>query len=162
MVSESIRIGIAEYKIARAPVRIITTGLGSCVGVCLWDPLLKIGGMVHVMLPDSSQARNVINQAKYADTGIKLLIEDLCLKGVPRSRLVAKIAGGAQMFNFPSAKGVIRVGEHNILAVKKVLEFNEITLLAEDIGGNYGRTIEFFTEDGQLHVKSIRKGVKII
>jgi chemotaxis protein CheD len=162
MVNESVRIGIAEFKIARTPVSIITTGLGSCVGVCLWDPIIKIGGMVHIMLPDSKQARNVANQAKYADSGIKLLMEELYKNGARDGRLVAKIAGGAQMFNFSHTKGVIKIGEQNIKAVKNVLRFNKIKLLAEDVGGNYGRTIEFSTKNGQLLVKSIHKGVKVI
>ncbi|HHY05626.1 MAG TPA: chemotaxis protein CheD [Clostridia bacterium] len=162
MVNESVKIGIAEFKIARTPISIITTGLGSCVGVCLWDPIIKIGGMVHIMLPDSKQGRNVLNRAKYADSGIELLIEELCKNGAQKSRLVAKIAGGAQMFNFPNANKTMKIGNRNIVAVKNTLKFYKIKLLAEDIGGNYGRTIEFFTKNGQLLVKSICKGVKVI
>ncbi|MGI6587763.1 MAG: chemotaxis protein CheD [Peptococcia bacterium] len=162
MSKESVRIGIAEFKIARTPVSILTTGLGSCVGICLWDPFIKIGGMVHIMLPDSKQGRNVINRAKYADSGVELLIEELCKNGAREGRLVAKIAGGAQMFNFPNTNEMMKIGNRNIVAVKNVLKINKIKLLAEDTGGNYGRTIEFFTENGQLLVKSIHKGVKVI
>lgn len=162
MSSEPVKIGIAEFKIASAPASIITTGLGSCIGVCLWDPVLKIGGMVHIMLPDSKQGRQVINKAKYADSGIELLIEELCKNGAHKNRLVAKIAGGAQMFTFPNASEMMKIGERNIEAVKNVLKINKIKLLAEDIGGNYGRTIEFFMESGQLFVKSIHKGVTVI
>lgn len=162
MANEPVKIGIAELKIAPAPTSIITAGLGSCVGVCLWDPIVKIGGMVHIMLPDSKQARNIINKAKYADSGINLLFEELCKNGAQKHRLVAKIAGGAQMFNFPNIKEVMKIGERNVEAVKKELNLHRVNLLAEDIGGNYGRTIEFFTENGQLLIKSIHKGVKII
>jgi chemotaxis protein CheD len=162
MSKESVRIGIAEFKIAHTPTSILTTGLGSCVGICLWDPLIKMGGMVHIMLPDSKQGRNVINRAKYADSGIELLIEELCKNGARKGRLVAKIAGGAQMFNFPNANEMMKIGNRNIIAVKKVLKIYKIKLLAEDTGGNYGRTIEFFTKNGQLLVRSIHKGVKVI
>ncbi len=164
MTKEVIRIGIAEYKTAKSPASLRTTGLGSCIGVCLWDPRCKIGGMVHIMLPSSQFIRNgqSFNPAKYADTGIKILIEALIKKGAQNHGLVAKIAGGAQMFSFQHLQLASGIGEQNIKAVKKVLEDHKIKLLAEDVGGNHGRTIEFFTKDGQLLIRSIRKGVKII
>ena len=164
MTKEVIRIGIAEFKIAKAPVSLISTGLGSCLGVCLWDPLRKIGGVVHIMLPNSKAARSgqLHNPAKYADTGIQILRAELIKNGAKDYRLVAKIAGGAQMFSFQHLQLASGIGEQNIKAVKKVLEDHKIKLLAEDVGGNHGRTIEFFTKDGQLLIRSIRKGVKII
>lgn len=162
MIIESVKVGIAELKTAFAPVRIITTGLGSCVGICLWDPILKIGGMVHIMLPDSTQVRTALNKAKYADSGIDMLIEHMCKCGANKDRLVAKIAGGAQMFEFPGQSNILRIGERNVTVVKTILEARKIKILAEDTGGNYGRTIEFYTESGQLFVKTINKGVKVI
>jgi chemotaxis protein CheD len=111
MANEPIKVGIAESKIGTSPASIITNGLGSCVGVCLWDPVSRIGGMVHVMLPDSTQSNSVLNKAKYADTGIVLLLSELCQRGVNKNRLVAKIAGGAQMFNFPGTSNLMRIGD---------------------------------------------------
>lgn len=162
MITESVKVGIAELKTAFAPVRIITTGLGSCVGICLWDPILKIGGMVHIMLPDSTLVKTVLNKAKYADSGINLLIENMCKCGTEPHRLVAKIAGGAQMFEFPGQSNLLRIGERNVIVVKSILEAKKIKILAEDTGGNYGRTIEFYTDSGKLFVKTINKGVKVI
>jgi chemotaxis protein CheD len=162
MANEPIKVGIAESKIGTSPASIITNGLGSCVGVCQWDPVSRIGGMVHVMLPDSTQSNSVLNKAKYADTGIVLLLSELCQRGVNKNRLVAKIAGGAQMFNFPGTSNLMRIGERNVEAVKNTLQYANIKIIAEDTGGNYGRTIEFFTENGQLLVRTIHKGVKVI
>lgn len=159
---EPIKVGIAELKTVVAPVSIITTGLGSCVGVCIWDPISKLGGLVHVMLPDSTTSKAVQNKAKYADTGVLLLIEEILKLGASRSRMVAKIAGGAQMFSFPGQSNIMKIGERNTAAVKKALQENKIRLLAEDTGGNFGRTIEFFPENGDLLIKTINKGQKII
>jgi len=162
MSSEPIKIGIAELKTAYSPATLLTAGLGSCIGLCLWDPKIKLGGIVHIMLPDSTLGRNVTNKAKFADTGVRLLIDELCYRGANKKRLVAKIAGGAHMFAMQSNLEMLKIGERNIEAVKKELELQKIKLIGEDVGGDYGRSIEFFTEDGQLLVKSIYKGVKLI
>ncbi|WP_338056019.1 chemotaxis protein CheD [Thermanaerosceptrum fracticalcis] len=162
MTTEPIKVGMADLRAAPAPLTLITTGLGSCVGVCLWDPIMKVGGLAHIMLPDSTQSRSIQNKAKYADTGVTLLIEEMVKLGAVKSRLVAKIAGGAQMFNFPGASNVMRIGERNTEAVKKCLEQEKIRILAEDTGGNFGRTIEFSTTDGQLLIKTISKGEKVV
>jgi len=162
MQSEPIKIGIAELKTAFAPAIILTAGLGSCIAVCLWDPKIKIGGVIHIMLPDSTLGHNLINKAKYADTGIRLLIDELLYKGANKNRLVAKIAGGSQMFITQSNIEMLKIGERNIEAVKRELEHQKIKLISEDVGGNHGRTIEFFTKDGQLLVRSIYKGAKVI
>lgn len=159
---ESVKVGMAELKTALSPSSLVTTGLGSCVGVCLWDRTLRIGGMAHIMLPDSTQSQAVLNKAKFADTGIPLLIEELSKLGAVKTRLVAKLAGGAQMFSFSGSAGIMRIGERNTEAVKKCLEQERIKILAEDTGGNFGRTIEFYTQDGQLSVRTVNKGEKII
>lgn len=162
MSKESVKVGMAELKTAAAPTSIITTGLGSCVGVCLWDPVNKVGGLAHIMLPDSSQSRVVQNKAKYADTGVVLLIEELIRMGAVKNRLIAKIAGGAQMFNFAGSTNVMRIGERNTAAVKEILARERIRIEAEDTGGTFGRTIEFMTFDGQLYIRTINKGEKIV
>lgn len=162
MVLEPIKVGMAELKTALSPSRLITTGLGSCVGVCLWDRFLKIGGMAHIMLPDSAQSKIAQNKAKFADMGVPLLIEELLRLGVSKSRLTAKLAGGAQMFNFPGSAGIMRIGERNTEAVKMCLEQERIKIIAEDTGGTFGRTIEFHTLDGRLVIRTVTKGEKII
>ncbi|MDD6208752.1 MAG: chemotaxis protein CheD [Clostridiales bacterium] len=159
---EMIRVGMADLNVCKAPDAITTLGLGSCVGVVLFDPETKIAGMVHVMLPDSTKIRQNQNAAKFADTGIALLIEKMMEKGAGRSRLVAKMAGGAQMFAFSSNNDMLRIGERNVEAAKEKLNEFRIRILAEDTGLNYGRTIEFYPENGELLIKAVGKEPKTI
>ena len=114
------------------------------------------------MLPDSTQITRDKNPAKFADTGIDLLIEKMVGLGADSKRLQAKIAGGAQMFSFQSSTNdLMRIGDRNVEAVKKKLKELGIPILAEDTGANYGRTIVFFSETGELLVKSVGKPEKI-
>lgn len=159
---EMIKVGMADLNVCLPPNGITTLGLGSCVGVVLYDPTKKISGMVHVMLPDSTKIRNNDNIAKFADTGIEELIHRLIQMGANRKALVSKIAGGAQMFAFKSNNDMLRIGERNVEATKKKLAMEGIRLIAEDTGLNYGRTIEFYPETGELYVKSVGKPTKII
>lgn len=160
--SEVIKVGMADLNICTAPDAITTLGLGSCVGVVLYDSITKKAGMVHIMLPDSTKIRNNENTAKFADTGIDALIDSLQKIGANRNRLTAKIAGGAQMFAFSNNNDMLRIGDRNVEASKLKLEKLGIRILAEDTGLNYGRTIIFYPETGELHVKSVGKPLKII
>lgn len=157
-----IKVGMADLNICAAPDSITTLGLGSCVGIILFDSIKKVAGMVHIMLPDSTKIKNNDNLAKFADTGIEALIEKLVRAGANKTRLVAKIAGGAQMFAFSSNNDMLRIGERNIEASKLKLKSLGIRLLAEDTGLDYGRTIEFFPETGELYIKSVGKPLKIM
>ena len=160
--AQLIRVGMADYKVGRAPGTIISYGLGSCIGISLYDPQTKIGGLLHIMLPDSSQARASDNPAKFADTGLPLMLNDVIKLGASRSRLVAKIAGGAQMFAFANATDIMRVGTRNAEASKKMLRSLNIKLLAEDTGGTYGRTVQIDLDTGIYKIKTIDKGEKEI
>jgi chemotaxis protein CheD len=157
-----VKVGMADMNICVSPDAITTLGLGSCVGIVLYDPLKKIAGMVHIMLPDSTKISKNDNKAKFADTGIDLLIKIMINKGANRRVLIAKIAGGAQMFAFTSNMDIMRIGEKNIEATKRKLSELDIPIRAEDTGKNYGRTIEFYPETGDLYVKSIGKEMKIL
>lgn len=157
-----IKVGMADLNIVKKGDMITTLGLGSCVGVVLYDPTSKTAGMVHVMLPDSSKIKNNSNRAKFADTGIDYLIELLEKEGIKRNKLLAKIAGGAQMFKFSSQSEMLKVGDRNVEGVKNRLKELGIKIVASDTGLNYGRTIEFYTETSELYVKSVGKELKII
>lgn len=159
---DMIKIGMADLNVCAAPNAITTLGLGSCVGIVLYDPSKKIAGMVHVMLPDSTKIRNNENVAKFADTGIDELIRRLLSMGASRSALIAKIAGGSQMFAFNSNNDMLRVGERNVEATKQKLALLKIPIIAEDTGNNYGRTIEFYPDSGDLIIKSVGKPLKTI
>ena len=158
--AELIKVGMADYKIGNNPASIISYGLGSCVGIALFDPVTKVGGLAHIMLPYSTQARSTENPAKFADTAIPKMLDDMIRAGAVRTRVTAKIAGGAQMFKFANATDIMRVGERNAESVKIVLKKLGLQLLAEDTGGNYGRTVELKLESGLYRVKTIDKGEK--
>lgn len=157
-----VRVGIADMNIAKTPQTIRTSGLGSCVGVVLYDTSKKIAGMVHIMLPDSTLGKSAkINAAKFADTGIYAMMEILKSHGVRPFSLKAKIAGGAQMFQFGS-NDTIRIGPRNVEAVKEELKRLSIPIVAEDTGGSSGRTIEFDPETGILHIRTVNAGTQEI
>ncbi|WP_153726603.1 chemotaxis protein CheD [Heliorestis convoluta] len=153
---------MADLKVSKAPQNLMTSGLGSCIGICLYDGTARVGGLAHIMLPASTQARSSDNKAKFADTAIPFLIDEMRRLGAVKSRLVAKIAGGAQMFAFPGSSDVMRIGERNAEAVIIHLRRENIPLLAKETGGNYGRTIELDTSTGKLHIRTIDRGEKVL
>lgn len=160
--SETIRVGIADMNICSAPDKITTIGLGSCVGVVLYDAKSKVAGLVHVMLPDSTKINNNQNKMKFADSGVKLLLESLEAKGISRTSLKAKIAGGAKMFNFSSSSDLGSIGDKNVEAVRSVLKSFNIKIVSEDVGLNYGRTIVFDPETTDLVVIKAGKQQNVI
>lgn len=157
-----IKIGMADLNVTKAPGILTTLGLGSCVGIALFDKKNKIAGLVHIMLPSSEEIKNNSNKAKFADTGIELLLEKMIAIGADKKNVKAKIAGGSQMFSFNSNNDVLKIGERNVIATKKKLKELSIPIVSEDTGGNYGRTIELNSEDGSLLVKTIGHGTQII
>jgi len=158
-----IKVGMADLNIAEAGAMLRTTGLGSCVGLTLYDPYLRLGGMAHIMLPSSDIAREgQLNIAKYADTAIPELLLRLKTRGAVTERLIAKMAGGAQMFAFLGGTDTMRIGPRNVEAVKLVLQLFAIPLVAEDTGGNYGRTVELNSHTGVFSIRSVQFGVKEI
>lgn len=162
MNGQVIKVGMADLNVAEAPDVLTTLGLGSCVGIALYDPVIKLGGLAHIMLPDSKQIKNNVNLAKFADTGIQTLIQQMEQRGAKRYRMTAKIAGGAQMFAFKHMDDTMRIGARNTEAVKELLNDYKIPLLAEDTGENYGRTIELHINTGKLVVRTIGRGIKEI
>ncbi|OAH53786.1 MULTISPECIES: chemotaxis protein CheD [Bacillaceae] len=158
-VHDVVKVGIADINVVRPPGTIRTSGLGSCVGVVIYDETARIAGMVHIMLPDSSLAKSgAKNEAKFADTGVPALIKELTQSGARPFRLKAKIAGGAQMFQYKSGSDLMKIGPRNVEAVKQQLKIARIPILAEDVGGNSGRTIEFDPLTSILHIRSVSKG----
>lgn len=148
-------IGIAESVIARSPDKIATLGLGSCIGLVLYDPTAKIGGMVHIMLPAAPKDSLVANKFKFADTGVAELIRMMVSAGALKSRLLAKAAGGAHMFNASYNSDVMNVGQRNFDMCQRVLRENSIRLIGEDTGGTSGRSIEFCCESSMLQVRAV-------
>lgn len=160
---ELIKVGIADLKLCKTPDKITTIGLGSCVGIVLYSDLSEWCGMVHIMLPSSKEIKNNTNRAKFADSGIADLILALGRKGLARNMLLAKIAGGAAMFQLSGKTDLGSVGDRNVKAVKHALTVvHGIRIVAEDTGADYGRTIIFDNATKKLTVRSAGRPEKMI
>lgn len=149
---DKLTIGIADMKLAKNQGTLVTYALGSCVGICLWDHLIKIGALVHIMLPINMET-NRTSPFKYADTGIRLTLTKMEQMGARRARIVAKIAGGAKMFNVPGNGSLGNIGQRNVESVHQVLRMEGIRILKEDIGGSTARTLFFDVATGEGTVK---------
>lgn len=160
--SELIKVGMADLKVCISPNSVTTLGLGSCVGVAIRDKVNKVGGLAHVMLPDSTAIKQNSNIYKFADTGIAELVRLMEKEGAVRSRMVAKIAGGAQMFAFQNKSDLVRVGERNVEASKAKLKELGIPILAEDTGDSYGRTVIFYPETGDFVIRAVGREERTI
>ncbi len=156
----AIEVGMAEMRISRSPAKLITRGLGSCIGITLYDPVKKIGAMTHAMLPDIDKARVKTNPNRYVNYVLKKIVEDLEKQGCVRGRLVAKLFGGAHMFGFITDESILNVGDKNIQISKATLNELGIKIMAEECGGTFGRTIELNLENGKVIVKTISFGDK--
>lgn len=157
-----IKVGMADLNICKSPDGITTLGLGSCVGVAVRDPVTKIGGLLHAMLPDSTVIKNNTCVEKFVDSGLDELVKRLVRAGANKNRLEAKLAGGAQMFAFQRNSDLVKVGERNAEAARKKLRAMHIKLLAEDTGLNYGRTVIYYPETGIYVIKAVGKPEKSI
>jgi chemotaxis protein CheD len=157
----NIVVGIGDYKITKDGALLESFSLGSCVGIALIDPVNRVAGLAHIMMPSStaSASKNFkVAPNKFADTAIRLMIEEMVKLGAVKHRLVAKIAGGACMFQSAMPDNLMNIGTKNVEAVKKILEEDNIRILAEDTGKNHGRTICFNPGTGKLSVKSASAG----
>lgn len=154
-----INIGIAEIGISTAP-DILRTILGSCVGICLYEPESKTGGISHIMLP--TYKPNFIVKEKYADTAIPLLISKFEERGLKREKIVAKVIGGATMFKFSESSKMSQIGKNNSEKVVEILNKYNIKIAAHDIGGNFGRTIDFYLDTGTIKIKSLGKEDRVL
>lgn len=160
MIVEQVKVGIADYKIIKAPKKIMTIGLGSCVGICIYDTKTKVVGLAHIMLSDSKRFKNIDNEKKFADLAIPKLVNEMIDLGCERSNLIAKIAGGASMFNFSDSKMISDIGKRNGIAVREALKKEKIDIVAEDIGGSKGRTMIVDSLTGKVTLRIVGEGIK--
>ena len=158
MGSSSTTVGIADMKITRNEGVLTTYALGSCIGICLYDPVIKLAGMVHIMLPHSTDSKDSI--FKYANTGISETIRKMEVFGAVKRRLVAKIAGGAKMFNIPGDNDFGNIGKRNIDAVITKLRGEGIPIKSQDVGGEIARTMIIYAENGEVTVKTFGRADK--
>lgn len=154
-------VGISDCRVStNVDDVLVTYSLGSCIGVTLYDPVIRVGGMLHYMLPLSKVSPDKARDkpAMFADTGVPMLLNEILALGAEKSRLIVKVAGGSQLMD---QNKVFNIGERNYLVLRKILWKNKILIDAEDVGGNISRTIRFEVGSGLVTVKS-SKGVKAL
>ena len=144
------KVGIAEYAVTTDEAVLTTSGLGSCIGVALYDPDSNTAGLVHVMLPRHDEGEGA--RAKFADTGVEILLEEMERAGASRRHIEAKIAGGSDMLDFSGSGSGI--GVRNVEKVRETLDSYDIPIVAEDVGGDHGRSLRLESQTGDLVVKS--------
>lgn len=159
-VNEELHVGISEYKIAQAPTRLITVGLGSCIGTIIYDEASHIGGLSHIMLPDSQPFlhKREIKPEKFADLALPAMVAELKLK-IRRPRFQAKIVGGANMFQFQTLNAASNIGQRNIEAVEEVLDQLNIPIVAKHVGGSAGRTMVVDLQDLKTMVRQVKQEI---
>jgi chemotaxis protein CheD len=148
-------VKVADWAAGRGDAVLVTLGLGSCVAIMLHDAQTRAGAMAHVLLPSTSLARDATNPAKFPETAVPFLIEQLRALGADPRRLVAKLAGGASMFAQLMTPGSVQMGERNIVATRNALRAAAIPLAAEAVGGAVGRSVRFYVADGRVEIRSV-------
>ena len=146
---------------------LVAYGLGSCVAVCVYDPVARVGGMLHALLPEASnpvtgtkrQSSKAVRQAKFVDQGVPMLVEAVSALGGRCDRLIVRLCGGAQVLSAPGFENErLRIGERNVLAAENVLEMLGLKIKAQDTGGTIGRTVRMYIADGQVMIRSLGRG----
>lgn len=155
--NENLTIGISDMKIGRVNDVLTTYALGSCIGICFYDATAKVGALLHIMLPLNMEAGRK-NPLKYADTGIRETLRHMTMSGASKSRITAKIAGGAKMFEMQTTGAVGSIGQRNIESVNTLLKRENIPILADDTGGKIARTMVFQVETGKVIIRSYGRG----
>jgi chemotaxis protein CheD len=159
----AVRVKVADYAVRRGDQVLATIGLGSCVAIALYDGETQTGGLAHILLPSQSMSRETANPAKFPETIVPLMLEEMRALGAgPTARISAKIVGGASMFSQLVVGSGVNVGERNIAATREVLAELGVPLIAEDTGLDYGRSVYFHLADGRIEVRSLKKGDRVI
>lgn len=149
--AREIKVGIADMKITRAEGVLITYALGSCVGIAIYDPAIRLGGLLHIMLPESQ--RTLLSDVyKFADTGIPELLRKMQAYGGVKNRYICKIAGGAKMFEMSGSIG--NIGQRNIESVRRIMAASQIRIAKQDVGENYARTMSMDVSTGTVKIRT--------
>jgi chemotaxis protein CheD len=156
-----IRVKVADFAVAQGDTTLVTIGLGSCVAILLHDAQCAVGGLAHILLPSEGMSRDASNRAKFPGSAVPLLLEEMRALG-SRGPVTAKIVGGASMFASMFEKGGMNVGERNVAAVRDVLARAGIPIVAEDVGGEHGRSVYFTVGDGKVEVRSLKTGNRVL
>ena len=159
MAENEVKVGIGDLNLVKSPDKIMTIGLGSCIGIMLYNKKTLVAGLAHIMLPDSTQFKKIDNPLKFPDLAIPILVDKMIKAGCRKSNMTAKIAGGASMFAFSDKSMISDIGTRNGEAVKKILKEMSIPILAEHLGGNKGRTMIVDSLTGNVTLKIVGQGL---
>ena len=160
MSGREIVVRVADLGVGGADDVLVTVGLGSCVAIILYDASARIGGLAHILLPSRALTRQEQNVAKFPQSAVPALLELMAVQGAKQRRITARLAGGASMFANLAAPGTIQMGERNLVATRQVLHTHGLPLVAEAVGGDYGRTVRLFVADGRIVVSSVAHGTQ--
>ena len=155
-------VRVADLRAGSNQDVLVTIGLGSCVAVLLHDPVAKVGGLAHVLLPSTALGRKDDGPAKFPQTAVPRLLELMAELGANTRRVTARLAGGASMFASLAAPGTIQMGERNTVACRQVLMHHGVPIAGQATGGDYGRTVKLWVADGRVEVSSVSHGVQTL
>jgi chemotaxis protein CheD len=155
-------VRVADLNVGSADDVLITVGLGSCVAIVLYDAVARVGGLAHILLPSPALSRDTDNVAKFPQLALPRLLELMAARGANSKRITARIAGGASMFASLAPAGTIQMGERNVVATRQVLSETGLPLVAEAVGGDFGRTVRLHVVDGRVEVSSVAHGTQIL
>jgi chemotaxis protein CheD len=153
-----VRVKVADFAVANGDTLLVTVGLGSCVAIALHDAQAQVGGLAHVLLPSTGMSQDRSNRAKFPSSAVPLLCDRMQALGARVGRIRAKIVGGASMFTSLLSASGLQIGERNVVATRVALEQAGIPIVAQDVGGDYGRSVYFSVHNGRLVVKSLKAG----
>ena len=156
------RVQVADLRVGCGEVWLTTIGLGSCVAIVLHDATARVGGMAHILLPSPTMSRDTNNRAKFPHSAVPLLLEKMTAEGAREARIQAKMVGGASMFAALLPVGGLQIGERNVLATRHALEKARIPIVAQDVGGGHGRSVYFNVATGEVEVRSLLKGNRVL
>jgi chemotaxis protein CheD len=161
-VKGEIIVKVADLRSGTGNDILVTIGLGSCVGIVLYDATAHVGGLAHVLLPSPALSRQDSNPAKFPQTALPLLLEQMGQHGASIRRISARLIGGASMFSGLGAPGTIQMGERNVVASRQALHLHGVAIVGEATGGDFGRTVRLWVADGRVEVSSVAHGVQTL
>jgi chemotaxis protein CheD len=161
-VKREIIVKVADLRSGTGNDILVTIGLGSCVGIVLYDAAAHVGGLAHVLLPSPALGRPDSDPAKFPQTAVPLLLEQMGQHGASIRRISARLIGGASMFSGLGAPGTIQMGERNVVASRQALHQHGVAIVGEATGGDFGRTVRLWVADGRVEVSSVAHGVQTL
>jgi chemotaxis protein CheD len=161
-VNGEIIVKVADLRFGTGKDILVTIGLGSCVAIVLYDATARVGGLAHVLLPTPALSRQDSNPAKFPQTAVPLLLEQMGQHGASIRRISARLIGGASMFSGLGAPGTIQMGERNVVAARQTLHQHGVAIVGEATGGDFGRTVRLWVADGRVEVSSVAHGVQTL